>query len=145
MHDIHVAVAKHYVENLKEEVKKGMREKAEEGIYPGRAPIGYRNNSLTRSIDVDPERAPMVKRIFELYASGEHSLLTLRKAVLNETRPSALSLVFRDDPQESFLPRILRLAGRRVQRHSRTSNLRPLVRPGPRRIRRAEQAEIPEA
>ncbi|MGH9516699.1 MAG: recombinase family protein [Terriglobales bacterium] len=27
MHDIHVAVAKHYVENLKEEVKKGMREK----------------------------------------------------------------------------------------------------------------------
>jgi site-specific DNA recombinase len=85
MHDIHVAVAKHYVENLKEEVKKGMREKAEEGIYPGRAPIGYRNNSLTRSIDVDPERAPMLKRIFELYASGEHSLLTLRKTVLNET------------------------------------------------------------
>jgi site-specific DNA recombinase len=61
-----------------------MREKAEEGIYPGRAPIGYRNNSLTRSIDVDPERAPMVKRIFELYATGEHSLLTLRRAVLNE-------------------------------------------------------------
>jgi DNA invertase Pin-like site-specific DNA recombinase len=85
MHDIHVAVAKHYVENLKEEVKKGMREKAEEGIYPGRAPIGYRNNSLMRSIDVDPERAAMVKRIFELYASGEHSLLTLRRVVLNET------------------------------------------------------------
>jgi hypothetical protein len=32
MHDIHVAVAKNYVENLKEEVKKGMREKAEQGI-----------------------------------------------------------------------------------------------------------------
>jgi len=84
MHDIHVAVAKNYVENLKEEVKKGMREKAEEGIYPGRAPIGYRNNSSTRSIDVDQERAPMVKRIFELYGSGEYSLLTLRKVVLNE-------------------------------------------------------------
>ena len=84
MHDIHVAVAKHYVENLKEEVKKGMREKAEQGIYPGRAPIGYRNNSLTRSIDVDAERALMVKRIYQLYASGEHSLLTLRRAVLNE-------------------------------------------------------------
>src|SRR5271165_165786 len=45
MHDIHVAVAKNYVENLKEEVKKGMREKAEQGIYPGRAPFGYRNNA----------------------------------------------------------------------------------------------------
>src|SRR6266403_691204 len=84
MHDIHVAVAKNYVENLKEEVKKGMREKAEEGMYPGRAPIGYRNNSRTRSIDVDTERAPMVKRIFELYASGDHSLITLRSTVLNE-------------------------------------------------------------
>lgn len=84
MHDIHVAVAKHYVENLKEEVKKGMREKAEEGIYPGRAPIGYRNNPTTRTIDVDPERAPKVRRIFELYAMGEHSLITLRKAVLEE-------------------------------------------------------------
>lgn len=70
MHDIHVAVAKHYVENLKEEVKKGMREKAEQGTYPGRAPIGYRNNPVTRSIDIDPERAPMVRRIFELYATG---------------------------------------------------------------------------
>jgi site-specific DNA recombinase len=34
MHDIHVAVAKNYVENLKEEVKKGMREKAEQGTIP---------------------------------------------------------------------------------------------------------------
>jgi site-specific DNA recombinase len=84
MHDIHVAVAKHYVENLKEEVKKGMREKAEQGIYPGRAPIGYRNNSITRAIDVDQERAPIVKRVFEMYASGNYSLSTLRAAVLNE-------------------------------------------------------------
>ena len=86
MHDIHVAVAKHYVENLREEVRKGMRQKAEEGIYPGRAPIGYRNNSVTRSIDIDLERAPVLQRIFELYASGEYSLITLRETVLNAFR-----------------------------------------------------------
>lgn len=85
MHDIHVAVAKHYVENLKEEVKKGMREKAEQGLYPGRAPLGYRNNPATRSVEVHPEKAPILKRIFELYASGNHSLMTLRKAVFTET------------------------------------------------------------
>jgi len=28
----------------------------------------------------------MVRRIFELYATGEHSLITLRKTVLNELR-----------------------------------------------------------
>ena len=84
MHDIHVAVAKHYVENLKEEVKKGMREKAEQGLYPGRAPFGYKNNSVTRAINVDEQRAPIVKRIFDMYASGNHSLTSLREAVLEE-------------------------------------------------------------
>ena len=85
MHDIHVAVAKHYSENLREEVKKGMREKAEQGIYPGHAPFGYKNNTATRSIEVDPQRAPLLRKIFAMYASGEHSLTTLRKTILRET------------------------------------------------------------
>jgi site-specific DNA recombinase len=85
MHDIHVAVAKHYVENLKEEVKKGMREKAEQGIYPGRAPFGYRNSTVTRTVEVDTGKAPVVKRIFELYATGNYSLSSLRQTVLTET------------------------------------------------------------
>ena len=78
MHDIYVAVAKNYVENLKDEVKKGMREKAEQGIYPGRAPFGYRNNTVARSIDVDSEKAAIVKRAFELYGTGDYSLSSLR-------------------------------------------------------------------
>jgi site-specific DNA recombinase len=82
MHDIHVAVAKHYSENLREEVKKGMREKAEQGIYPGRAPFGYKNNTATRDIEVDPQRAPVLSKIFEMYASGQYSLTTLREALL---------------------------------------------------------------
>jgi site-specific DNA recombinase len=78
-------VAKFYSENLREEVKKGMREKAEQGIYPAHAPFGYRNNRTTRAIDIDPARAPVVKRVFELYASGRHTLSSLRKAVRSET------------------------------------------------------------
>jgi site-specific DNA recombinase len=84
MHDIHVAVAKNYVENLREEVKKGMREKAEQGVYPGRAPFGYRNNTVTRTVEVDTGEAPVVKRIFELYATGNYSLSSLRQTVLTE-------------------------------------------------------------
>jgi len=85
MHDIHVAVAKNYVENLKEEVRKGMREKAEQGIYPGRAPLGYRNNTVTRTIEPDPQKAPILKRIFELYGTGNYSLSSLRKEIVSET------------------------------------------------------------
>jgi hypothetical protein len=36
-------MAKHYIDNLSEETRKGMLEKARSGIYPSYAPIGYRN------------------------------------------------------------------------------------------------------
>ena len=69
IHGIHVVLARNYIENLKEEVKKGMREKAEQGIYPSRPPLGYRNNKLERTIEVDAAKAPAARRMFELYAS----------------------------------------------------------------------------
>src|SRR5690348_15622972 len=85
IHDVHLVMARNYVENLREEVKKGMREKAEQGIYPGRAPFGYRNNGTERSIEVHPNNAETVKQIFELYASGDYSLLQLRRIIRDET------------------------------------------------------------
>jgi site-specific DNA recombinase len=71
MHNIKVAMAKNYVDNLSEEVRKGLREKAEQGHWPSVAPVGYLNNLVTRRIEVDPLRGPLVTRLFELYATGE--------------------------------------------------------------------------
>jgi DNA invertase Pin-like site-specific DNA recombinase len=88
MHDIRLAVARNYSENLREEVKKGMQEKASQGIYPGRAPFGYRNNGGTRSIEIHPEKGAIAQRVFELYMSGRYSLLTLSKAIRGETGAS---------------------------------------------------------
>ncbi len=84
MHDIGVAQARYYSRNLREEVIKGMREKAEQGIYPGHAPFGYVNNRATREIDVFSEEAIIVKRIFGLYATGKFPLSVLRKAIKDE-------------------------------------------------------------
>ena len=84
MHGIQVLMARNYIDNLREEVCKGMREKAEQGIYPSRPPLGYRNNKLERTIEVDPEKAPIARKIFELYATGTHSLSSLRKAIAVE-------------------------------------------------------------
>lgn len=61
-----------------------MREKAEQGIYPSRPSLGYRNNRLEHTIEVDVEKAPIAKRIFELYASGSHSLASVRKTIQDE-------------------------------------------------------------
>ena len=83
MHDIRLAMARNYSENLREEVKKGMCEKASQGTYPGRAPFGYHNNKAARTIEIHPEKVPIARRVFEMYASGRYSLLGLSKELRN--------------------------------------------------------------
>ena len=43
MHGIKVLMAKNYIDNLSEEARKGMQEKAEQGIWPTKTPLGYLN------------------------------------------------------------------------------------------------------
>ena len=78
IHGIKVLMAKNYIDNLSEEVKKGMREKAEQGEWPQMAPLGYTNDATTHLVRPDHEKAPFVQRLFELYATGEFSLRRLR-------------------------------------------------------------------
>jgi len=73
---IKVLMAKQFIDNLREETRKGMFEKAEQGGVPFLSPIGYLNKD--RTVEVDSERSPLVIRAFELYAKGDHSLSTLR-------------------------------------------------------------------
>jgi site-specific DNA recombinase len=77
MHGIKVLMAKNYIDNLSEETKKGMLEKAEQGIFPSFAPLGYMNveSGGKRIIQPDPDLAPLVRQLFEWYATGNHSLL----------------------------------------------------------------------
>ncbi len=84
MHGIKVFMAKNYIDNLSEEVKKGQVEKARQGHYPLVAPYGYKNNKETRMIDVFESEAKWIRRMYELYATGNHSLNTLREALFEE-------------------------------------------------------------
>ena len=82
MHGIKVLMAKNYIDNLSEETQKGMREKAEQGLYPSWGPIGYRNAdgpNGKRVIEPDPAFAPLVVGLFETYATGRHSLKQLTR------------------------------------------------------------------
>jgi len=72
--DIQAVVAAHYSRNLREEVKKGIYGRLKQGFYPFRAPIGYLNEGAAKAKIPDPVRAPIVRQIFELYASGRYSL-----------------------------------------------------------------------
>jgi site-specific DNA recombinase len=74
LRDVQLSVAKFYLGNLAEEVRKGMDEKVLQGGWPHRAPIGYLNDKATRTILTDPLKAPLVRFAFERYASGFVSL-----------------------------------------------------------------------
>src|SRR5579875_82791 len=77
MHGIKVLMAKNYIDNLSEEARKGMQEKAEQGIWPTKCPLGYRNitgSDGKKIIATDPAIAPLIVKLFEWYAQGHISL-----------------------------------------------------------------------
>lgn len=89
LHGIKVLMAKNYVDNLSEEVKKGPLEKAEQGHWPTRAPVGYVDNLATHRIELDPARGPLIAKLFEWYATGAYSLkaVTARAHAAGLTHP----------------------------------------------------------
>ncbi|MEK7117320.1 MAG: recombinase family protein, partial [Patescibacteria group bacterium] len=66
--------SKYYVDNLRENVTRGMRQKIRNGVWPLWAPLGYLNNPVTRGIDVDTKKAFLVKKMFRVYSSGNYTL-----------------------------------------------------------------------
>jgi DNA invertase Pin-like site-specific DNA recombinase len=77
IHGIKVLLAKNYIDNLSEEVKKGRRQKVLQGGWHTRAPYGYLNDKNKREIVVDPGTAPLVIRAYQLYATGLYSIETV--------------------------------------------------------------------
>ena len=84
VHGIMSSIAEFYSRNLATEVTKGLTQKVAQGGTPMRAPIGYLNVRKTddngrevRTVEVDPERAPLITWAFEHYATGETSVTGL--------------------------------------------------------------------
>lgn len=69
--------SKYYVDALSLNVKRGMKTKAEKGLWPVMAPCGYLNDSNSGSIIPDPERFDHVSRLWQLFLSGAHSVREL--------------------------------------------------------------------
>ncbi len=75
--------SKYYIDNLSENIKRGHRQKLRKGIWPGFAPLGYFNNHKTKAIDTDKEKAPVIRKCFELYATGEYTLKSIKQFLAN--------------------------------------------------------------
>ena len=68
-----------YSRNLSHEVSSKMREKAEQGYYPSHAMVGYKTIRIKKRsyLVIDEEKAPFIREIFNLYASGNYSYSSL--------------------------------------------------------------------
>src|SRR3989338_8539636 len=62
--------SKYYVDSLSENTKRGLRQKVRRGEYPSLAPIGYLNDLRTRTIVIDPKKAPLIRKAYEIYSQG---------------------------------------------------------------------------
>ncbi len=54
-------------------VKRGNREKLKRGDWINGAPFGYLNDTTTKTVILDPKRAPYVSKMFEMYSTGLYS------------------------------------------------------------------------
>ena len=72
-----------YLEDLSENIRTVLDHKRRQGLYIGSFPLyGYRKSPEKGKIEMDPEAAAVVKRIFELYLSGKSKYAICR--ILNE-------------------------------------------------------------
>lgn len=80
------SMASFYTEQQSIDVKEGIERRVESGLFPSRPPYGYRNVRIDgRSIvEVHPENARTIQRIFELYGYHSHTLDTVPNALLSE-------------------------------------------------------------
>ena len=78
-----VAIAKFYTDNLSEEVRKGQAAKIAAGHLPTKPPLGYRTvGEQGKKVHViDDNTAPLVKKMFEMYATGNFSVVELTKRI----------------------------------------------------------------
>lgn len=72
-----VIMAQSYIDSMRDNVKRSIDQKIRLGEWIGRAPIGYinvKNEKGRGDVIVDDERAPLVIKLFETYATGAHTL-----------------------------------------------------------------------
>lgn len=69
-------------------VKRGLSGKIRKGWRPGPAPIGYLNNKTKehgeRDILIDEERFPLVRKLWDMFLTGNYSIRQIREIANNE-------------------------------------------------------------
>ena len=140
-----------------EDIRIKLQHKAINGGTTGKAPIGYLNvrveheGRLINTVQIDPKRAPLVRRAFELYATGDYGVAPAPEATLmadlglsaratgKAPRTPGHLQVAAPYVARPLLPRLHRLQGRGLRRAARTDYRSSALRPRERSDGSSEQ------
>lgn len=84
---ISLGLTKYYSDAISDNMRRAMEQKKRKGEWLSKAPFGYKNITKDDGITdiiVDEYASVIVKKIFELYATGAFSMELLRKKIKNE-------------------------------------------------------------
>ena len=83
MWNMSVMMAQSYTDSLSDNVKRSIKHKISNGEWSGAAPLGYINTidpiTVKKTITLDPERAFLIRKFFDEYATGAYSLNELAR------------------------------------------------------------------
>ena len=99
---VHEIFDEYYSVSLSFWTKMGLKEKARQGLLTGSLPWGYRKGQ-DGIAEPDPERALLVHRMFELYASGRHTDRTLAEWLNSEGQRTTRGRLFGSDTVREML------------------------------------------
>lgn len=119
-----------------EKVKMGLQRKFENGGTVGLAPTGYLNvrerveGREVRTVEIDPERAPLIRMAFECFATGEYTLSALtemldqaglrrRMTAKRAPAPLARSAIYRILRDDYYIGIVTYQGAKRQGRHPR--------------------------
>jgi site-specific DNA recombinase len=81
---ISLNLAKYYSDAVSDNTKRALEQKLRNGEWIGQAHLGYLNNKESGKgcFRLDPPRAELIRKMFELYATGNYSIKTLQKETI---------------------------------------------------------------
>lgn len=84
MFSVESGMSNQFILDLRKNTKRGLEGKVSRGVFPAKAPQGYLNDVINKTITTDPERFTLIKKIWDLMLTGSHPPSKILSIVNNE-------------------------------------------------------------
>ena len=73
--------SKYYVDNLSENVRRGLKQLLRNGVWPAKPPYGYIYNKQAKRVEIDPIKSKIIKKAFQQYVYGDWNQTQIAKVL----------------------------------------------------------------